>query len=60
MNQANEILVAIQRKKIIYNRCLVTCKSQKDKQKLKKDLDELSKEEMYWLGQLDEEFKINK
>lgn len=59
MNQANEMLVAIQRKKTIYNKCMVTCKSQKDKQKLKKDIEELSKQEKYWLGQLDEELKID-
>lgn len=59
MNEANEILSAIQRKKAIYKKCLATCKSQKDKLKLKKDIEELSKEEEFWLGQLDEELAIN-
>ena len=59
MNQANEMLVAIQRKKAIYKRVMATCKKESDKHKLKRDIDDLSKEEEYWLGQLDEEFKIN-
>jgi len=59
MNEANQILGAIQRKKAIYRQVMATCKSERDKHKLKRDIGELSKEEEYWLRQLDEEFKVD-
>ena len=52
MNHANDMLVAIQRKKAIYTKCMEDSEDIGEIMKLKKDIDLLSKEEKYWLAQV--------
>ena len=53
MNQTNEKLGAIRRKKAIYLNRLKNCESVSESNSLQKDIDELSKEEKKLLIQLD-------
>ena len=52
MNEANEMLVAIQRKKAIYRKCMEDSNDVSERRKYQRDIDILSEEETYWLGQL--------
>jgi len=51
MNHANDMLVAVQRKKAIYRKCMEDSEDIGEIMKYQKSIDELSKEERYWLAQ---------